>query len=198
MKFTVVKEPIPFLIIDDTYTKDEQVKIFREIDFLSEKLKGPEHTASATNEEGIIKKNTGLFLESAYKDRNVSDILTINRKTLESDVLMKLCECHPSYNLIFNTKKDSTLLSYYGDNDSYFKHYDTNVVTAVTWFYKSPKNFTGGEFLFSDYSLNIELKHNRTVMFLACYMHEVTPVHIIDKSAPYSGRYTLSQFISME
>jgi hypothetical protein len=80
MIFTVVKYPIPYLIIDNTYTKDEQVKIYRELDFLSEKLLTSDQTGSAKNDSGELKKNTGLFLDEIYSRREVSDILNINRK----------------------------------------------------------------------------------------------------------------------
>lgn len=194
MKFTVVKEPIPFLIIDDTYNREEQIQIYNELDFLMDKLEGPEHTGSALN-NGERKNNVGVFLESAYSDRNLSNILTNNRKLFCDEVKDKIFECHPAYGLLNNTNNDHTLVSYYGDGGSYFSHKDLSAITIVTWFFKSPKNFTGGEFKFTDYNLDIEVKNNRSVMFFSCYPHEVTNVNIIDDSVPGSGRFTISNFL---
>jgi len=194
MIFTVVKDPIPYLIIDNTYTKDEQVKIYRELDFLSEKLLDPGQTGSAKNDIGELKKNNGLFLDEVYSRRDVSDILNFNRKIFSAEVMDELCKCHYAYNMFRSTNYDNTLVSYYGDNDSYFSHFDASPITAVTWFFKSPRNFTGGDFIFTDFNEHVELKNNRTVIFFGCYKHEVTEVKIKDNSVPYSGRFTLSQF----
>jgi Rps23 Pro-64 3,4-dihydroxylase Tpa1-like proline 4-hydroxylase len=197
MIFTVVKDPIPYLIIDNTYTKDEQVKIYKELDFLSEKLLTPEQTGSAKKDNGELKKNTGLFLDNVYVQRQVSDILTVNRKIFSKDVASELFKCHYAYNMFNMVNMDNTLVSYYDDNDSYFSHSDNSPITAVTWFFKSPKNFTGGDFIFTDFNERVELKNNRTVIFFGCYKHEVTEIKIKDKSVPFSGRFTLSQFCNI-
>jgi len=194
MKFTIVKDPIPFLIIDDTYDKDEQVKIFKELDFLSEKLITPEQTGSAKNDNGELKKNTGLFLDSVYNNRNVSDILTVNRKIFSQEVKDEICKCHYAYNQYRIINYDNTLISYYDDASSYFSHSDNSVITSVTWFFKTPRNFTGGDFTFTDFNKQVELKNNRTVIFFGCYKHEVSEVKIKDRAVPFSGRFTISQF----
>jgi hypothetical protein len=194
MIFTIVKEPIPYLIIDNTYTKEEQVKIFREIDFLSEKLVSSDQTGSAKKDDGEIKKNKGLFLDKVYSDRNMSDILAVNRKFFSQDVREEISKCHDAYNLLDLINHDSTLISYYDDGSSYFSHLDSTVITAVTWFFKSPRNFSGGDFIFTDFNTQVELKNNRTVLFFGCYKHEVSEVKIKDRSIPFSGRFTISQF----
>jgi Rps23 Pro-64 3,4-dihydroxylase Tpa1-like proline 4-hydroxylase len=197
MIFTVVKDPIPYLIIDNTYTKDEQVKIYRELDFLSEKLISPDKTGSAINNDGELKKNKGLFLDIVYTQREISDILTVNRKIFSPEVISELTKCHYAYNMFSKINSDTTLISYYDDTDSYFSHSDKSPITAVTWFFKSPKNFTGGDFIFTDYNTQVELKNNRTVIFFGCYKHEVTDVKIKNKGVPFSGRFTLSQFCNI-
>jgi len=197
MIFTIVKDPIPFLIIDNTYTKAEQVKIFKELDFLSEKLLTPDQTGSAMKENGELKKNIGLFLDNVYSNRNVSDILTVNRKIFSQEVVDEVSKCHYAYNQYRSTNYDSTLISYYDDRSSYFSHSDSNAITAVTWFFKSPKNFSGGDFTFTDFNKQVELKNNRTVIFFGCYKHEVSEVKIKDNSVPFSGRFTISQFCNI-
>lgn len=197
MKFTIIKDPIPFLIIDDTYTKDEQVKIYRELDFLSEKLQTPDQTGSAKKPDGELKKNTGLFLDNAYAQREISDILTVNRKIFSPEIISELVKCHYAFNMFNSVNSDNTLVSYYDNDGSYFSHSDNSPITAVTWFFKSPKNFTGGDFIFTDYNTQVELKNNRTVIFFGCYKHQVTDVKIINKDVPFSGRFTISQFCNI-
>lgn len=197
MKFTVVKDPIPFLIIDDTYNKEEQLKIYNELDFLSSKLQDPNTTGSAIKGNGELKSNKGLFLEDVYRNRVFSDILQINRKIFTQQVIDELSSAHYSYNLFRTTNNDSTLISYYDSGGSYFSHVDRAVITAVTWFYKTPKNFLGGDFKFTDFNLNVEVKNNRTVIFFSSYRHEVSEVSLIQKNIPFSGRFTLSQFCTI-
>ena len=194
MIFTVVKDPVPFLIIDKTYTIEEQIQIYSELDILVDKLQSPDETGSAKDEKGNLKNNKGAFLDEVYSKREFSNILTNNRKLFNEEVKNKLFECHYAYRLFNNTNSDTTLVSYYDNGGSYFSHTDKSVITMVTWFFKEPKNFVGGEFKFTDYNLNIEVKNNRTVIFFSSYTHEVSEVNIIDKSAITSGRFTLSNF----
>jgi Rps23 Pro-64 3,4-dihydroxylase Tpa1-like proline 4-hydroxylase len=194
MKFTVVKEPIPFLIIDSTYTKEEQIQIYKELDILVDKLQDSDEARSAKDKNGYFKNNKGVFLEEIYTKIKFSNILTNNRKLFNDDVKNKLIECHYAYKLFNNTNFDTTLLSYYDNGGSYFSHTDRSVISMVTWFYKEPKNFTGGEFKFTDYNLNIEVKNNRTVIFFSSYKHEVSEVTIVNKTATTSGRFSISNF----
>jgi len=106
----------------------------------------------------------------------------------------ELSSAHYAYNLFRSTNYDGTLLSYYDNGGSYFSHVDNATITIVAWFFKQPKNFLGGEFKFTDYNLNVEVKNNRSVIFFSSYKHEVSEVTLIDENVPYSGRYTLSQF----
>ena len=197
MKFTVVKDPIPFLIIDDTYNKEEQIQIYNELDFFLNKLLGPDDTGTAVNKDGVKKNNKGLFLDRVYSDRKFSNILNINRKLFNTDVKENLLKCHSAYSLLDNTNYDSTLLSYYDNGGSYFSHKDYAVITCVTWFYKQPKNFIGGNFKFTDYNLDVEVKNNRSIIFFSPYTHEVSEVSLLDKTVPGSGRFTLSTFCSI-
>jgi len=197
MKFTVTKDPIPFLIIDDTYTKEEQIQIYSELDFFVDKLLEPTKTGSATDKNGNKKNNNGVFLDEVFANRKFSNILNLNRKLFNSDVKHNLFKCHHAFELFNNTNYDTTLLSYYNNGGSYFSHKDSAVITIITWFFKQPKNFLGGNFKFTDYGLDIELKNNRSVVFFSSYAHEVSEVTLLDKTAPFSGRFTLSTFCSI-
>jgi len=194
MKFTVIKDPIPYLIIDDTYSKEEQIQIYSELDFFVDKLQEPVDTGSAEDENGNMKNNKGVFLESVFANRKFSNILNLNRKLFNSDVKHNLFKCHHAFELFNNTNHDSTLLSYYDNGGSYFSHKDSAVITIITWFFKQPKNFLGGNFKFTDYGLDIELKNNRSIVFFSSYKHEVSEVTLLDDNVPFSGRFTLSTF----
>jgi len=197
MKFTIVKEPIPFLIIDDTYNKEEQIQIYQELEFLVDKLQGPDKTGSPIL-NGKKKNNKGLFLNNVFSDINFSNIVKTNRKIYNKEIREKLFECHYAYRLFNNTNSDNTLISYYDTGGSYFSHYDETAITVLTWFFKTPKNFIGGDFKFTDFNLDIEVKNNRTVIFFSSYTHEVSEVTILDKTVPASGRFTVTDFLYIE
>jgi hypothetical protein len=197
MKFILVKDPIPYLIIDEVFTSDELNKIYQELEFIQPKLLGPDRTGGARNEKKEHQKNnTGVFLDELFHLRDFSNILTFNRKFFSQEVFDNLLKCHPAYALIFNCNQDNTLMSYYEDSEHYKKHKDSSIITINSWFFKEPKNFSGGEFIFSDYNISIPVKNNSSVIFFSCYHHEVTPVKIIDKSVPCSGRFSMSMFVS--
>ena len=44
------------------------------------------------------------------------------------------------------TDFDTSIISYYEDNDYYEPHHDKFMWTSLTWFYREPKKFTGGKF----------------------------------------------------
>ena len=194
MKFTIVKEPIPFLIIDDTYNKEEQSQIYNELDFFASKFQSAENTGSALDMNGNPKNNAGIFLDDVYSDRSFSNILNINRNLFNINVRSNLSKCHYAYDLLSNSNFDKTLVSYYDDGGSYFSHADSSVISIITWLHKQPKNFLGGNFKFTDYNLDVEVKNNRTIIFFSTYMHEVSEVSLIDLSVPLSGRFSLSTF----
>jgi Rps23 Pro-64 3,4-dihydroxylase Tpa1-like proline 4-hydroxylase len=196
MKFTIVKEPIPFLLIEDLFNEDELQKIYRELEFLHPKLLDPDNTGSAKNIDGSNrKKNKGVFLEQVYVDRQFSDILCINRKLFGQDIFAKLNECSVAYGIFNHLNIDTTLISYYEDTDHYKSHCDAfTIISMCTWFFQEPKNFLGGDFKFSDYNITIPVKNNQSVIFFSHFKHEVSEIKMIDKFKTCSGRFSMSMF----
>jgi Rps23 Pro-64 3,4-dihydroxylase Tpa1-like proline 4-hydroxylase len=192
MKFTIVKEPLPYLIIDDIFTKNELCGIYKELDFLQPNLLGPEDTGTKFIDQ---KSNKGIFLENLFNPKmfNFSYIFKYFEKIYTPEITNKLLICHPSYSSIFNHTKKSTLLSYYEDSDFYIPHVDETYVTFISWFFKTPKNFTGGEFIFTDINTEVPIINNRGIIFFGFYKHEVTPVKMLSNEAG-SGRFSISQF----
>jgi hypothetical protein len=108
----------------------------------------------------------------------------------------KLMEEIMPYGRSFSTtNSDSTLISYYEENDHYDSHHDTFQWTQCTWFVREPRLFTGGDFDFPESGFEVKLKHNRTVFFPCCFLHRVSPVkfHTQPKEIGF-GRYTITHF----
>ena len=195
MKFTINRDPIPYLIIEDIFSENELKLIMQELEFIQPKLLDPSKTGSATNLDGSYKKNnTGVLLDELYNFREFSDILLLNRKLFCEDVYEAAKMCHPSMQLFRTTAHDKTLISYYESGDRYDAHHDRAAATLIAWFFKEPKNFSGGDFILDEYNIKIEPKNNMAILFLSCYMHSVTEIVMKDKSIPGSGRFSMSMF----
>lgn len=198
MKIEHYQRGFPYIIIQDLYTEEEEILIKKELDFYLPSLKGPDDTASARNMDTgeLLKKNKGLFLDSVFSDRSVSRILEFNRKTFTLLEEEKKKIGHDNW--FFKKQKtdeDHTLISYYEDGDYYLPHDDTALYTVLTWFYKEPKSFTGGDFVFPDYNVRIECKNNMTIIFPSIISHSVECVKVDeDKLNQGFGRWCLTQF----
>ena len=85
--------------------------------------------------------------------------------------------------------------NYYDDAQEYKPHHDDPQFTILIWFYKEPKKFTGGDFIFTQPNVNVKCKHNRMVLFPSYYLHQVTPV-LMDKEYRNKGlgRFTITHF----
>jgi Rps23 Pro-64 3,4-dihydroxylase Tpa1-like proline 4-hydroxylase len=192
----LIKEPFEYIQIDDTYTEDELRLIFLELDFwsLSGNLLPPSETGSGVEiDTGKLKKqNYGIFLDDAYVKREFSNILKLNRK------IFNVCLDSPSIvlNYLKESNYDSTLVSYYENSDYYTSHKDKALLTSLTYLYKQPKVFSGGNLVATEYGLILEPVFNRTYIIPSVVEHEVEPVVMSDKDSGMGmGRYCISGFI---
>tara|TARA_Y100001963_G_scaffold9180_1_gene11800 strand:+ start:192 stop:848 length:657 start_codon:yes stop_codon:yes gene_type:complete len=215
MNIKSCNDVFPYIIIDNFYINEELNLIWNELDFLSDgdKFNSPEETGSATNDSGILKNNKGMWLDRLYKDRKYSNILTCSRKLIyELDFILSKSnswwfKCLLGSKDILNI--DHTLLSYYDEDDYYAPHFDRSILTSLTWLYKEPKGFDGGDFILNPTmytdkkhflncmapSKKIELKNNRVVMFPGMIPHLVTPVKMKNE-VKGMGRFCISNFLN--
>ena len=179
---------LPVIYWKDFYSKEESKKIIAEIQYLekyqvfkrSTEFGGPGTAYS----NGIpLKEASGVHLDTIYEDRSQSDILEINRKIFKSN----LEDYHSVFRYISKSNKDSTKLHIYNEGDHYKDHTDDCVITCISWFYKEPKSFTGGDLILEN-SLHLPCLNNAMVVFPSILYHQVTPV-------VGAGRYSMSQFL---
>ena len=199
MKIEVFENPFPYIIIYDFYTDEELELIWKELNFILNDhiLKGPEKTGAAKTNGVILKNNLGVFLDSFYSDRESSNILRVNRKIFKK--IPEISDVSNHWFLKnFKSNQDITLISYYENTDYYHKHHDNSLGTCLTWFYKEPKSFEGGNLLFEDYGIEIEVKNNCLIFFPSIIPHSVSEV-IMDKKyfGKFMGRICMSQFINL-
>jgi len=201
MKIQYKELAFPYIIVDDFYNEQELSEIWAELNFLTNKRKllPPERTGSAFDPDGAFKKqNYGIFLDTLFSgNRNVSNILTHYRKIFSKEFMDAVGKFHWVFEYLYKSNLDQTLLSYYETSDYYKPHTDSATLTALTWFFKEPRNFEGGELTFTDYNETVELKNNRFILFPSIITHEVSEVVMHDGVDPMTGcgRYVVSHFI---
>jgi Rps23 Pro-64 3,4-dihydroxylase Tpa1-like proline 4-hydroxylase len=195
LQVTLCKEPFEYIIIDNTYTEEELKLIFLELEFwsLSNNLMDPEHTGTARCCDGTPKKNNkGMFLDDVYTNRKFSNIFKFKNKIFQ----LQINEPSVIFNYLTTSNYDTTLVSYYENEDHYKSHKDASVLTAVTYLYKQPKVFEGGDLVLTDYSIACEPLFNRTYILPSVVEHEVTKVVMKSEDCGKGlGRYCISNFI---
>lgn len=192
------------MVVDQFYDDESCEQIWQELCFINNdpaKFKPPAQTGSAydlmdNGEKVYLKQNRAVSLDTTYLDRNMSSILTKNRKTFSAELADELTKYHLLFRYLKHGNRDGTLVSYYENEDYYLPHTDDATMTAVTWFYKKPKAFTGGEIVFEN-ELKIDCVYNRTVFFPSILKHSVLPISM-DKNlvGKNYGRYTITQLLS--
>lgn len=185
------------LCVKNFFDDNELDGIWQELSFLTyrHKLLPPTSTNTAMFEGKSLKQNSGIFLESTFADKNISNILTILEKTYECGFLEYLMEYDPIFRYMMYCKRKSTLLSYYQNGDYYKKHWDVSTISVLFYFFEEPKCFSGGDLYFTDFDKKIEIENNMIVIFPSCYRHEVDTVIMEGEEFNKKGRYCISQFL---
>ena len=198
----LLQEPFPHVIIKNVYNEDELRLIWRELEFLTEKYKfktGAEDGSASVTLTGIYaSQNFGLTLDNVYLDRKISDILTITSKLADDQYVNKICEVSPLVGHLKHCNAHLTKVKYYENGNYYRGHYDTSRFSFLTYLFKQPKQFTGGDLYFDDYDYTIELENNMTVFFVGSIIHSSKEVKLNSDVQPWTGggKYCITQFVN--
>jgi Rps23 Pro-64 3,4-dihydroxylase Tpa1-like proline 4-hydroxylase len=189
-----IREPFPHLVIEDFYNKDELKLIWQELNFLT----SPSKLMPANLNGSTEANHLSIILDQVYANRSISDILTVNRKALRKEIKDAFVELNPLLAHINLINLDLTKIKYYENYNGYKKHQDLARFTALTYFYKEPKAFEGGNLYFNDFDYTIKLKNNMLVLFVGALWHESLPVSLKqDGHITGNGKYTMTQFLNI-
>lgn len=200
MKISNLDFGFPIILIDDYYSDEELTLIWEELLFLGKKdiLYSESHPKSegAKTTSGIsLKSNYSVFLDKLFSyDRNFSNILKVNRKLFNQWNNIITQNSHWFYKNLF-CSADFTLFSYYENQNYYDLHKDSATATSLSWFFKEPKKFEGGN-LFFENEKKIEVKNNRMVIFPSIIPHGVSSVTMNKEDLNKQfGRFCITQFL---
>ena len=200
------EKPFPHLIVDNFYDDKELELIWEELKFYTK----PGKLLEAKDFGGIVNKTNShaIALDSVYMDdkvsgvnyRNLSNILTVNRKLFTSGVLDAFAKIHECCWIAPMSNFDITKVRYYHNKEYYEAHADISFqFLAFSYFYKEPKKFTGGELFFPRHNYELTCENNSIIIFPGWVTHGVKEVKIED-SAYYDGwgRYAITNFFTNE
>lgn len=191
--------PFPHLIVHNMYTEGELSLIWQELDFLTSpaKLTTPDTYGGASNSLGDYLSNAkALVLDSVYRKREYSNILTVNRKLFSEGFVQIFSELSPDLKFASGVNADITKIRYYQNGEHYQPHTDYLYSSlSFSYFHREPKSYTGGELFFPPYDYEFPCEHNSMILLPAYVEHGVREVKT--KEEPYSGncRYTMTQFL---
>jgi len=196
----------PFLIIDNWCTKEEESLVWKELDYFLSFSKDTIPRAengkdvARDKEEKSLAKGYRFYLDTYFtnKGRKFSHILNLNYK-FQHLKFHSLIENTCSIGRLFKkTNNNTTMLTYYENEDYYKEHFDISYFTSLVWFFKNPKNFDGGELNFPEINTTINLKNNRMLFFPSYYFHQVKPIKFLNKNKELGyGKFTISNFFNI-
>ena len=194
-------EPFPHFIIKSFYNEEELDLIWEELNFYTKpgKFLPPKDYGGI---EGFTDAKA-LCLDNVYSAggkevdyRKLSNILTVNRKIFDPQVLEEFSKIHDCCLPVKEVNNDYTKVRYYHDGDFYEPHTDNFFqYLAFSYFYREPKRFDGGDLFFPKYNYSFKCDNNSLIMMPAWVEHGVTKLSIKD-SDYYDGygRYAITSF----
>lgn len=191
-------EPFPHIIFHNFYNEEELKLIWEELDFYTK----PGKLVETKDYGGVVGYTNAkaLWLDKLYgtKYRNVSNILYVNRKLFEKEILEAFANIHDCCSIAATCNHDSTKVRYYHDGDKYDPHVDCTIqFLGFSYFYREPKRFEGGELFFPDYDYTYPCDNNSLIMMPGWVRHGVTEIKIKDSDYFQGfGRYAITSFFS--
>ena len=201
-----INNPGDILIAKEVFSSEEISIMWDEIKYYYVRnfFYPPELTLSAKNDDGSLKKkNLSVFIDGLYnqESRRLSGILEFTEKRLLSkEIKNTMKEINPVHGIFSNANQHSTLLNYYENNDYYDYHADSSVYSILTYLFKEPKYFSGGEIIFNinNNEIKIDIDNNMSIIFPSSYQHMVLPVTMEKQYCnKMLGRFSIAQFVGV-
>jgi Rps23 Pro-64 3,4-dihydroxylase Tpa1-like proline 4-hydroxylase len=146
-----------------------------------------------------LTTSQAVLLEKFYADKELSVILKIFKKTLNSDLIRDIVQRIQTFIKLQYINSVFTKVRYYHDGEGYGPHTDVELdFLTFSYFHTHPRKFTGGDLYCPDYNYTIDCSDNTFVLFPFYIKHEVLPVTIPnDEYWNGNGRYCVSQFLNL-
>ena len=195
------QKPFPHLILKNFYTQEELRLIWQELNFYTQ----PGKLFDAKDFGGVVGRTNShaIALDELYynkKLRKISNILQVNRKLFDQDLLSGFAKVDDCCGIATMCNDDITKVRYYHDGEYYEPHTDLAFqFLSFSYFYREPKKFIGGEVYFPQYDYEYPCYNNSVIMFPGWVKHGLRAVKI-DNSDYFEGkgRYCISSFFGFK
>lgn len=188
------------VVLKNFFSQDEYDTMWSELEFLCDDdmlIDSKEAGGARDPVTGeMLRKNRGIPIESAI-DAGNSDIIRITRSIFDKQVIDNLCNIHEMYHYMSYPTKEFNLVNHYMGGHKYDYHRDSCVITAITLFWKEPKQFTGGELSFK--TVTPEMGPRDMLLFPSYLLHSVSELTLNEGIEPenMNGRISVSKFIKV-
>ena len=198
-KIEVFKNPFPYMTVENMYNEEELNLIWEELNFLTDPIKLSQNDTGTDKDletKNMKSESKSIVLDYTYINRNISNILNVNRKLFDGGYLHTFSQISQYCKSVSMQNSDFTKIRYYENGIDYSPHIDLYNYTAITFFYKAPKAFDGGNLFFPEHDIVFECKNNAMILFPSYITHAAKKV-IMDENDYYSGRgkYSMMQFL---
>tara|TARA_R100001143_G_C3335881_1_gene121817 strand:+ start:485 stop:1081 length:597 start_codon:yes stop_codon:yes gene_type:complete len=179
-----------YIVIDNLFPDNELNDIWNELIHL-DFIMNLQSVKNIRREDGALEllSGDGLTLDNVYMDRDYSAILKYNRRLWSDEVIEAFCSAHPANVHYVLCNLDSTFINRYTDSQGYKPHRDVSSFSSNTVFLKG--DVVGGEFIFSEYDIEIECKNNQCIIFPSWVLHGAKEIKTKE-----GARYSMAMFSS--
>ena len=193
--------PFPHIVVENMYTDNELFLIWEELNFLTKPHKFTENDLQTGIDKTTNKpksESKSIVLEEVYRKKEISNILSVNKKLFTHNYLQIFSQINPQCKSILQQNESITKIRYYENEEKYLPHIDDYNYTSITFFHKFPKSFDGGELIFDEYSYEIACDNNLMILFPSCIQHSTNTVRMnINENCRGNGRYSMMQFLKL-
>jgi len=198
-KFLDLESNLQICIIDNIFTDTEYTQIYNELEYINKFqffVNDSKAAGSAIIKNSYLTKHRyTLALDRYYENNRLSSsFLTYYKKGVDQVIKPNINSISKIWNLLFATDYDSTLLARFTEDGEYDSHIDSAAITQIFYIHNEPKQFTGGDLVFTDYNYTVEYKANRMILFPSFYKHKVTKVKADTELNTIDCRFSYSTF----
>lgn len=206
MEFSYIADGIDAIIIDNFYSEEQLNDIYNELVFLTKPsimVEDKDKLQSAIDFDGkFITSKSGVWVDEVFRDWRHSSLISYPIENFsKKETVDKIMSYNSLYKIFYQCNSRGHLLSYYENTGYYSKHKDIAIFTVLNYFYREPKQFSGGDItLYSnteDKKATIECRNNRVVIIPSCTLHEVSTIEMNSKKLSGLGRYCSSIFLNI-
>ena len=171
MQIEHINEEFSYTIIRELYTKEEEDRLWKELD---------EHQSNLMRLENQRNRCYCQIIDGKQNTLRVSDEVFENKLKEIADNTLR--------------SDETSFLAYYDDGDYFKPHEDNCKLTVLNWMYKEPKRFAGGDLVFPNYNKTIEIESNKAIIFPGKITHEVNTTSM-DEKYKGMGRWCITHFL---